>query len=74
MLASQILYLHGLVKKYGQSAIAILPSSFTSSLRNKIQNYQNTIAVARKFGKLDLFYTFACNSLWPEITSIMHAF
>jgi hypothetical protein len=28
----------------------------------------------RKFGKLDLFITFTCNALWPEITTSIHSY
>lgn len=31
------------------------------------QNYQDAMAIVRKFGKPDLFITFTCNPNWPEI-------
>ena len=54
--------------------VVILPSSFTGSPRNMIQNYQDAMAMVRKFGKPDLFLTFTCNPLWPEITNCIHSF
>lgn len=31
------------------------------------QNYQDAMAIVRKYGKPDLFVTFTCNPNWPEI-------
>uniref|UniRef100_UPI00358E3D22 uncharacterized protein n=1 Tax=Myxine glutinosa TaxID=7769 RepID=UPI00358E3D22 len=47
--------------------IVILPSSFAGSPRAMQQNYQNAMAIVRKFGKPDLFITFTCNPKWTEI-------
>lgn len=33
------------------------------------QKYLDAMAIARKFGKADLFITFTANPEWPEITS-----
>ncbi|CAF4462084.1 unnamed protein product [Rotaria sp. Silwood2] len=41
--------------------VVILPSSFQGSPRAMQQNYQDAMAIARKYGKLDLFITFTCN-------------
>jgi hypothetical protein len=46
----------------------ILPSSFPGSPRNMQQNYQDAMAIVRKFGKPDLFVTMTCNPAWKEIT------
>ncbi|XP_021961437.1 uncharacterized protein LOC110857104 [Folsomia candida] len=46
----------------------ILPSSFIGSPRNMAQNYQDAMAIVRKFGKPDFFVTMTCNPKWPEIT------
>jgi hypothetical protein len=46
----------------------ILPSSFQGSPRNMAQNYQDAMAIVRKFGKPDYFITMTCNPKWPEIT------
>jgi hypothetical protein len=45
----------------------ILPSSFNGSPRNNVQNFQDLLAIQRKFGKPDYFITFTCNSKWTEI-------
>ena len=51
--------------------IVILPSSFTGSPRNMMQNYQDAMAMVRRYGKPDLFITFTCNSNWPEIVDCL---
>uniref|UniRef100_A0A8C5PXT8 ATP-dependent DNA helicase n=1 Tax=Leptobrachium leishanense TaxID=445787 RepID=A0A8C5PXT8_9ANUR len=45
----------------------ILPSSFQGSPRNMLQNYQDAMAIVRKYGKPDFFITLTCNPKWPEI-------
>jgi len=45
----------------------ILPSSFQGSPRNMQQNYQDAMAIVRKYGKPDLFITVTCNPKWNEI-------
>ncbi|GBO31561.1 hypothetical protein AVEN_252067-1, partial [Araneus ventricosus] len=35
------------------------------------QNYQDAMAMVRKFGKPDLFLTFTCNPSWSEILNSM---
>ncbi|XP_060129913.1 uncharacterized protein LOC132592021 [Zootoca vivipara] len=45
----------------------ILPSSFAGSPRNMLQNYQDAMAIVRKYGKPDLFITMTCNPKWQEI-------
>src|ERR1700733_4268774 len=45
----------------------ILPSTFIGSPRNMAQNYQDAMAIVRKYGKPDLFITMTCNPNWPEI-------
>ena len=47
--------------------VVILPSTFTGSPRNMMQNYQDAMAMVRRFGKPDIFITFTCNAAWPEI-------
>lgn len=46
----------------------ILSSSFAGSPRAMFQNYQNAMAICRKYGKPDLFVTMTCNPNWREIT------
>ncbi|XP_036144291.1 uncharacterized protein LOC118646109 [Monomorium pharaonis] len=45
----------------------ILPSSFVGSPRNMMQNYQDAMAIVRKYGKPDFFITMTCNPNWREI-------
>jgi hypothetical protein len=45
----------------------ILPSSFQGSPRNMHQNYQDAMAIVRKYGKPDFFITMTCNPMWKEI-------
>ncbi|GBM31998.1 hypothetical protein AVEN_222328-1 [Araneus ventricosus] len=51
--------------------LVILPSSFQGSPRSMQQNYQDAMAMVRKFGRPDLFVTFTCNPSWPEILNAM---
>ncbi|KAJ3520762.1 hypothetical protein NMY22_g12605 [Coprinellus aureogranulatus] len=44
-----------------------LPSSYTGGPRNMGQAYQDSMAIARFFGSVDLFLTMTCNPMWPEI-------
>lgn len=46
----------------------VLPSSFQGSPRNMAQNYQDAMAIVRKYGKPDLFVTMTCNPKWKEIS------
>ena len=46
----------------------ILPATFIGSPRSMIELYQDAMAIARKYGKPDLFVTFTCNPSWVEIT------
>jgi hypothetical protein len=45
----------------------VLPSSFTGGPRHMAQQYQDAMALVRRFGKPDLFVTVTCNPNWPEI-------
>jgi hypothetical protein len=45
----------------------ILPSSYIGGSRHMFQLYQDSIALARTFGKPDLFLTITANPNWPEI-------
>lgn len=42
--------------------LVVLLSSFMRSPQNMVQNYQDAMAIVRKFGKPDLFITFTCNA------------
>ena len=45
----------------------ILPSSFSGGARAMQMNYQDAMAIVRRYGKPDLFITFTANPTWPEI-------
>lgn len=57
-------------KKTGK--MIILPSIFQGSTRYMQQNYQDAMAIVRKFGQPDLFLTFTCNPTWPEVLTNKH--
>jgi hypothetical protein len=46
--------------------MVILPSSFMGSPRAMQQNYQDAMAIVRKYGKPDLFITMTCNPQWKD--------
>ncbi|KAJ8457646.1 hypothetical protein ONZ45_g18233 [Pleurotus djamor] len=45
----------------------ILPSSYIGGPRHMYQRFQDSLAIARFFGKVDIFMTVTCNPHWPEI-------
>ncbi|GBL85450.1 hypothetical protein AVEN_34631-1 [Araneus ventricosus] len=51
--------------------LIILPSSFQGSPCSRQQNYQDTMAMVRKFGRPDLIVTFTFNPSWFEILNAM---
>ena len=51
----------------------ILPPSITYSPRWYTERYQDAMAITRKEGKPDLFITFTCNPLWPEIQQSLNS-
>jgi hypothetical protein len=46
----------------------ILPSSYIGGPRHMQQRYQDAMAIARYYRKVDIFLTVTCNPKWPEIT------
>ena len=48
--------------------LVILPSSFTGSPRYMHERTQDAMTYVRNYGRPDLFITFTCNPLWPEIS------
>lgn len=46
----------------------ILPSSYIGGPRHMQQQFQDSMAIARFFQKVDLFITVTTNPKWPEIT------
>ena len=45
----------------------ILPSSFSGGEHYMTQIFQDAMAIARTFGKPDIFYTMTANPNWPEL-------
>ncbi len=45
----------------------ILPSSYIGGPRNMTQCFQDSMALARRYRKVDLFVTVTTNPAWPEI-------
>ena len=45
----------------------VLPATYVNGLRYMHKLQQNAMAIAREYGKPDLFITFTCNPKWPEI-------
>ena len=46
----------------------VLPSSYIGGPRHMQQRYQDAMAIARYFRRVDIFLTVTCNPAWPEIT------
>lgn len=46
----------------------ILPSSYMGGPCHMQQRFQDSLAIARYFKKVDIFLTMTCNPQWPEIT------
>ena len=57
----------GITRASDVGQVTFLLGSFTGSPRYYYQNYQDCVAMCRRFGCPDLFITFTCNALWPEI-------
>ncbi|VDB85049.1 unnamed protein product [Peniophora sp. CBMAI 1063] len=52
----------------------VLPSSYHSGPRYRIQRCQGSLAVGRHYGKIDIFLTMTANPAWPEIQrELLHA-
>ena len=62
-------HIHSQAEEQGREPgnVVILPSSFQGSPRAMQQNYQDAMAIVRKYGKPDLYVTFTCNPKWKEI-------
>ena len=58
------------VKNLGKRVI--LPSSFVQGPRYKQQQFQDSMAIVREYGKPDLFPTMTANPNWPEIQKSLH--
>ncbi|XP_055871668.1 uncharacterized protein LOC129923663 [Biomphalaria glabrata] len=49
------------------SETIILPSSFPGSTRYYAEQFEDAMAIVRRFGSPDFFITMTCNPEWPEI-------
>lgn len=49
----------------------ILPATFTGSPRHMQEYTQDAMSYVRAYGRPDLFITFTCNPMWPEINSAL---
>jgi len=49
----------------------VLPASFTGGMRHMFSNYQDAMAICKKFGYPDLFITITCNVNWSEIRDFL---
>ena len=45
----------------------ILPSSFPGSKKYYTENFEDAMALVRRFGSSDFFITMSCNPEWPEL-------
>ena len=56
---------NGDINEVGKTTI--LPPSITGSPRWYDERYQDAMCIVRNKGKPDIFVTFTCNTMWPEI-------
>ena len=52
--------------------VVVLPSTYVGSPRALKENFENAMAIIKKYGKPDLFITFTCNPKWCEITENLY--
>ncbi|XP_065654822.1 uncharacterized protein LOC136081437 [Hydra vulgaris] len=52
--------------------VVILPSSYVGSPRALKENFEDAMAIIKKYGKPDRFITFTCNPKWREITKNLY--
>ena len=52
--------------------VVVLPSSYVGSPRALKENFEDAMAIIKKYGKPDLFITFTCNPKWREITENLY--
>ncbi|XP_065678383.1 uncharacterized protein LOC136093366 [Hydra vulgaris] len=52
--------------------VVVLPSSYVGNPRVLKENFEDAMAIIKKYGKLDLFITFTCNPKWREITENLY--
>ncbi|KAG8457071.1 hypothetical protein KFE25_001237 [Diacronema lutheri] len=49
----------------------VLPASFAGGSRDMARRYHDAMAIVRRFGRSDLFFTFTANPAWPEIIAAL---
>ena len=52
--------------------VVVLPSTYVGSPRALKENFEDAVAIIKKYGKPDLFITFTCNPKWCEITENLY--
>ncbi|XP_065645466.1 uncharacterized protein LOC136075945 [Hydra vulgaris] len=52
--------------------VVILPLTYVGSPRALKENFEDAMAIIKKYGKPDLFITFTCNPKWREITENLY--
>ena len=52
--------------------MVVLPSTFVGSPRALKENFEDAVAIIKKYGKPDLFITFTCNPKWREISENLY--
>ncbi|XP_065665488.1 uncharacterized protein LOC136086917 [Hydra vulgaris] len=52
--------------------VVVLPSTYAGSPRALKENFEDAMAITKKYGKPDLFTTFTCNPTWREITENLY--
>ncbi|XP_065658931.1 uncharacterized protein LOC136083459 [Hydra vulgaris] len=52
--------------------VVVLPSTYVGSPRALKENFEDAMAIMKKYGKPDLFITFTCNPKWREITESLY--
>ena len=52
--------------------VVVLPSTYVGSPRALKENFEDAMAIIKKYGKPDLFITFTCNPKWRAITENLY--
>ena len=52
--------------------VVVLPSTFAGSPIALKENFEDAMAILKKYGKPDLFITFTCNPKWHKITENLY--
>ena len=52
--------------------VVVLPSTYVGSPRALKENFEDAMAIIKRYGKPDLIITFTCNPKWREITENLY--